>query len=39
MRPEDYFVALSECHFMNEQSMAEISYYPASRAGGRASTA
>src|SRR4029450_3907430 len=27
-RPEDYFVALSECHFMNEQSMAEMSYYP-----------
>ena len=27
-RPEDYFVALSECHFMNEASMGEISYYP-----------
>jgi predicted TIM-barrel fold metal-dependent hydrolase len=24
----DYFVALSECHFMNEASMAEMSYYP-----------
>ncbi len=24
----DHFVALSECHFMNEQSMHEISYYP-----------
>ena len=27
-KPEDFFVALSECHFMNEQSMGEISYYP-----------
>jgi hypothetical protein len=24
----NHFVALSECHFMNEQSMHEISYYP-----------
>jgi predicted TIM-barrel fold metal-dependent hydrolase len=24
----DYFVALSECHFMNEASLAEMSYYP-----------
>jgi predicted TIM-barrel fold metal-dependent hydrolase len=24
----DHFVALSECHLMNEQTMAEISYYP-----------
>src|SRR6185436_17110917 len=24
----DHFVALSECHFMNEQSMHEMSYYP-----------
>jgi len=25
----EYFVALSECHLMNEQSLAEMSYYPA----------
>jgi predicted TIM-barrel fold metal-dependent hydrolase len=25
---KDHFVALSECHFMNEASMAEMSYYP-----------
>jgi len=24
----DHFVALSECHLMNEQSLAEMSYYP-----------
>ena len=24
----DHFVALSECHFMNEQSMHEMAYYP-----------
>jgi hypothetical protein len=24
----DHFVALSECHFMNPESMEEISYYP-----------
>jgi predicted TIM-barrel fold metal-dependent hydrolase len=24
----DYFVALSECHFMNPESMHEMSYYP-----------
>ena len=28
MATQDHFVALSECHFMNEQSMHEISYYP-----------
>jgi predicted TIM-barrel fold metal-dependent hydrolase len=25
---KDYFVALTECHLMNEDSMAEMSYYP-----------
>ncbi|MBC8292202.1 MAG: amidohydrolase family protein [Proteobacteria bacterium] len=25
---KDYFVALSECHFMNPESMEEMSYYP-----------
>jgi predicted TIM-barrel fold metal-dependent hydrolase len=25
---KDYFVALSECHFMNEGSLHEMSYYP-----------
>jgi predicted TIM-barrel fold metal-dependent hydrolase len=25
---KDYFVALSECHLMNEASLAEMSYYP-----------
>ena len=24
----DYFVALSECHFMNPESMHEMAYYP-----------
>ncbi|MCP5056408.1 MAG: amidohydrolase family protein [bacterium] len=28
MASDDYFVALSECHFMNPVTMAEISYYP-----------
>ncbi|NQY91660.1 MAG: hypothetical protein HRT46_08380, partial [Deltaproteobacteria bacterium] len=25
---KEYFVALSECHFMNPESMEEMSYYP-----------
>ena len=25
---KDYFVALSECHFMNPESMHEMAYYP-----------
>ena len=28
MAKTDPFVALSECHFMNPQTLAEISYYP-----------
>ena len=28
MAKTDPFVAMTECHFMNEQSMAEMSYYP-----------
>jgi len=28
MAGKDHFVALSECHFMNPQSMHEMSYYP-----------
>ncbi len=28
MSKKDHFVLLSECHLMNEQSMAEMSYYP-----------
>ena len=28
MNANDPFVALSECHLMNPQSMAEMSYYP-----------
>ncbi len=28
MANDDYFVALSECHFMNPESMEEMSYYP-----------
>jgi hypothetical protein len=28
MAKTDAFVAMTECHFMNEQSMAEMSYYP-----------
>ncbi len=28
MANTDHFVALSECHLMNEQSMGEIAYYP-----------
>jgi uncharacterized protein len=28
MQKEDYFVALSECHLMNEATIAEISYFP-----------
>ncbi len=28
MAKQDYFVALSECHFMNEGSLAEMAYYP-----------
>lgn len=28
MADKDYFVALSECHFMNPESMEEMSYYP-----------
>ncbi len=28
MANPDHFVALTECHFMNEQSMEEMSYYP-----------
>ena len=27
-RNKDYFVALSECHFMNPESMHEMAYYP-----------
>ncbi|MBK8990838.1 MAG: amidohydrolase family protein [Gammaproteobacteria bacterium] len=29
MANEDLFVALTECHFMNTQTMSEIAYYPA----------
>ena len=39
MAKTDPFVAMTECHFMNEQSMAEMSYYPGSSAGGGAWTA
>ena len=28
MAKDDYFVALTECHFMNPVTMAEIAYYP-----------
>ena len=28
MASKDHFVALSECHFMNPQTLAEINYYP-----------
>ena len=28
MANNDHFVALSECHFMNPQTMEEISYFP-----------
>ena len=28
MATTDYFVALTECHFMNPQTLSEISYYP-----------
>ena len=28
MADQDYFVALTECHFMNPQTMSEIDYYP-----------
>ena len=28
MAKSDHFVALSECHFMNPVTMAEITYYP-----------
>ena len=28
MSNEDSFVALSECHFMNPQTLAETNYYP-----------
>lgn len=28
MARKDYFVALTECHLMNEQSLMEMSYYP-----------
>jgi predicted TIM-barrel fold metal-dependent hydrolase len=28
MDKKDYFVALSECHFMNEDTLHEVSYYP-----------
>lgn len=28
MAEQDYFVALTECHFMNPQTMSEIDYYP-----------
>ena len=28
MSDQDYFVALTECHFMNPQTMSEIDYYP-----------
>ena len=28
MASKDHFVALSECHLLNEQSLAEMSYYP-----------
>jgi hypothetical protein len=28
MAEPDYFVALTECHFMNPQTMSEIDYYP-----------
>ncbi len=28
MGASDYFIALTECHFMNPQTMSEISYYP-----------
>jgi len=28
MQSKDYFVALSECHLMNEDTLAEISYFP-----------
>ncbi len=28
MADPDYFVALTECHFMNPQTMSEIDYYP-----------
>lgn len=28
MANTDHFVALTECHFMNEQSLEEMSYYP-----------
>ena len=28
MANEDFFVALTECHFMNPQTMSEIDYYP-----------
>ncbi len=28
MSNEDSFVALSECHFMNPQTLAEVNYYP-----------
>ena len=27
-KPHDYFVALTECHFMNPQTMSEITYFP-----------
>ena len=28
MADKDFFVALSECHFMNPESMEEMAYYP-----------
>ncbi len=28
MASQDFFVALTECHFMNPQTMSEIDYYP-----------
>lgn len=28
MAEQDYFVALTECHFMNPQTMSEIDYFP-----------
>lgn len=28
MGASDYFIALTECHFMNPQTMSEIGYYP-----------
>jgi len=34
MAKTDAFVAMTECHFMNEQSMAEMSYYAQFAIGG-----